>query len=208
MDQKLVAQAWNSFSQEVLGDVSEVQRQEMEKAFYAGATGFMSIMLKTSELPEDNGAQIVESARQELSDYFNGKATRPKAKPKKKSPKLEPNEGGVSLKLKACMKKIESAMRHYDVGGYAMINDGIGNNEFRLHFTPSWSQIELIEGALKFKVRMSSKPENTEKTVNLIYCMQDLLGQNWLMVDEIKKMIDKNLDVETDSNGQITPDLT
>jgi hypothetical protein len=46
MSDRSIAESWTSFNREVLDEIDacEVQRQEMRRAFYAGALGFFDVL--------------------------------------------------------------------------------------------------------------------------------------------------------------------
>lgn len=49
----------------------QVQRQEMERAFYSGAlTLFQHIMADVTPLPDDAAEQAMQTMQHELEDYF------------------------------------------------------------------------------------------------------------------------------------------
>ncbi len=51
---------------------SPVQRQETERAFYSGAFAFFTLQIADiAALPDDEAEKALQSARQELEDYFN-----------------------------------------------------------------------------------------------------------------------------------------
>lgn len=75
-----IAQMWISFSKSVVPpNASIIQRTEMKKAFYAGATSLLSAMKGMDEsLSEDEGAQILESYESELVGFLQEAAGRNK----------------------------------------------------------------------------------------------------------------------------------
>ena len=68
---KTLLDEWNDFANSVLPpDCSRVQRQEMRRAFYAGAKVMLGLMSDLAdEFDEDAGAQQVEKLNQELSRF-------------------------------------------------------------------------------------------------------------------------------------------
>lgn len=66
---RLVADGWRSYAEHVLpAGVSELQRQETRRAFYAGAWEMLSRMadLGDDDVPEDAGVRVLEATRREL----------------------------------------------------------------------------------------------------------------------------------------------
>lgn len=71
----LMAEQWDSFARAVLPkDAPAVQRQEMRRAFYAGAQGILfgviAILAPEAE-PTDEDIRHMENLHQELQDFAN-----------------------------------------------------------------------------------------------------------------------------------------
>jgi len=68
----LIAQHWQSFSDEIgLEAAHLVQRQEMKRAFYAGALGLLDIVM--AELQTDTfGTAMIERLHDEIRDFADG----------------------------------------------------------------------------------------------------------------------------------------
>ncbi len=67
-----VQEKWDSFSLLVVPkDASPVQRQEMRRAFYAGAEAMMQIQwaVGAEDISEDAGIHILEGCRSELQGF-------------------------------------------------------------------------------------------------------------------------------------------
>lgn len=117
---------------------------------------------------------------------------------------------GVSEKLKAAMEEISKVTKAYDINACVFLADGEKNGEFKIfHDKPTWSQLEfntLKDGstAVRVKVRMKTKPENTNKTVNSIYNLQGMMTEVWLMNDSIIKTMKKEMDIEDDPGKVIS----
>ncbi len=64
---------WDSFAAQVLPTgCSEIQRAEMQKAFYAGASGILAIFNEIAAIEsEDSGVVVIESLHQETRDFAN-----------------------------------------------------------------------------------------------------------------------------------------
>lgn len=74
MKRRLMAEQWDSFARAVLSkDAPAVQRQEMRRAFYAGAQGIMfgvimALAPESEPTPED--LQIMENLQTELDEFI------------------------------------------------------------------------------------------------------------------------------------------
>ena len=67
-----VQQQWEAFAALVIAkDAPPIQRQEMRRAFYAGAEAMMRIQwaIGGEEIREDAGIQILEGLQNELSRF-------------------------------------------------------------------------------------------------------------------------------------------
>lgn len=67
-----IQEGWESFRQKVIPDASQVQTEEMEKAFYAGASHILMLMWNVGdkEFSEDAGVNILENLHQEYEQFF------------------------------------------------------------------------------------------------------------------------------------------
>ncbi len=113
------------------------------------------------------------------------------------------NDGGVSPKLKATMKKISNILKKEDLGGVVFITDGNENFEYRLHFTdPSWSTVRMLKDdkgkpkGFHLKVYMESLRVETERTVNMIMGFRDLVAGTFDTIDKLIQRIESSVDVE------------
>jgi len=117
---------------------------------------------------------------------------------------------GVSKELKSAMFEINKIIKEYDINATIILADGNGHGEFKVfHDEPTWSQIRFIprkDGsvAVHTKAYMNSKPKETNRTINSMYCIQDLLGRIYLMNDNILKDIESKIEIEKDK-GVIIP---
>jgi hypothetical protein len=73
MKRQLMAEQWDSFAREVLPlNAPAVQRQEMRRAFYAGAQGILfgviAALAPESE-PTAEDLQVMQNLQAELSDF-------------------------------------------------------------------------------------------------------------------------------------------
>lgn len=71
----LMAEQWDSFAREVLPkDAPPTQRQEMRRAFYAGAQGILHgimAVLAASDTPTPEDLEAMANLEQELSDFVD-----------------------------------------------------------------------------------------------------------------------------------------
>lgn len=117
---------------------------------------------------------------------------------------IQPNDP----KLRSVMHEIETVLKKHDVGGFVILSNGEGNSEYRLFIdTPSWSTIRFIKDkeGVHFEGHAKSKPVETNKTVNMLWHLRDVTGQNFLVLDQIKDRIKNHMNVEetkgTDFHG-------
>ena len=69
---RTIQEHWDSFEKLVMPkEAGFTQRQEMRRAFYAGAQSMLFGIMETGEsnVTEEAGAQIIEGYNQELSDF-------------------------------------------------------------------------------------------------------------------------------------------
>lgn len=65
-----IADAWSEFERMVLqSGVSDVQREEMRKAFYAGAIVAFSHLVATSNQSHDEAVELFECYSREIEAY-------------------------------------------------------------------------------------------------------------------------------------------
>lgn len=70
-----VKNEWDSFEKSIIPiGAPEIQRIEMRRAFYAGATSLLQLMLDLGEddVTEDGGMMVIEGLRQECRAFFEG----------------------------------------------------------------------------------------------------------------------------------------
>ena len=117
---------------------------------------------------------------------------------------------GVSPELQKAMKEIELVLQKYDVGGFVSLQDGLGNGEFRMFVdTPTWSMIRFLKDKgdgyrVHLKMYAKSKNEQLNRTINMLYNGQGVLGNMFTFIDEMKKQIAPHLEV-TEEQGFIIP---
>ena len=104
-------------------------------------------------------------------------------------------------KVRSVIHEIESVLKKHDVAGAVILANGEGNSEYRLFIdTPTWSTIRFVKDGegIHMQVYAKSKPIETGKTVNMIVHFKDQLGENFMRVDKIGKMMHQHLNIETD----------
>jgi len=70
-----IAAEWQGFRESVLPpNASEIQIQEMQKAFYAGAVSMMTIWNGLSALAEEEAVKGLGDVQQEMATFFDGLA--------------------------------------------------------------------------------------------------------------------------------------
>lgn len=73
MKRQLMAEQWNEFARKVIPkDASPVQRQEMRRAFYAGAQSILFRVISAfapETEPTEADLQIMSDVNQELEDF-------------------------------------------------------------------------------------------------------------------------------------------
>ena len=119
---------------------------------------------------------------------------------------------GVSPMLQKAMKEIEDVLGKYDIGGFISLQDGIGNGEFGVFVDkPSWSMIRFLpdgkDGAKRVHLKLYSKTKKVEleRTINMLYNGQNVLGHMYLVIDNMKAAIAPHLEVTEDGFGVVVP---
>jgi hypothetical protein len=65
-----IGHCWNTFAGLVLSGVSDIQRSEMRKAFYAGfSEGFKIMVDVSSELTEEQAVQVLDRLNAESNEF-------------------------------------------------------------------------------------------------------------------------------------------
>ncbi len=71
---KRIKSSWNGFQRDVIPKgASSVQRDEMEKSFYAGAVTVVSVMIRLSskKIPMDEAAEVFKDLITECKAFLN-----------------------------------------------------------------------------------------------------------------------------------------
>lgn len=75
-EHRTINSEWESLVKAMFGDgpISQIQYDEMKKAFYAGAATVIKIMIGVSDdsVSEEAGAEIFEGLRQECIEFARG----------------------------------------------------------------------------------------------------------------------------------------
>jgi len=119
---------------------------------------------------------------------------------------------GVSPTLQTARKEIEAILKKHDIGGFISLQDGLGNGEFAAFVdTPSWSMIRFLpdgkDGAKRVHLKLYGKTKKVEleRTINMLYNGQDVLGQLFMMVDHMKASIAPHIEVIETGHGVVIP---
>lgn len=70
---KVIERQWKQFDRESIPRTAPpIQRQEMRRAFYAGAAALLHLAkgLGDDEVSEDAGAAVLEAMQQEIVEFF------------------------------------------------------------------------------------------------------------------------------------------
>lgn len=63
---------WDRFSKRVLSDISDAQKAELEKAYYAGALTIVGLLDSISnDYSVEKGAEIFDDIRKECFSFFD-----------------------------------------------------------------------------------------------------------------------------------------
>jgi len=113
--------------------------------------------------------------------------------------------GEFSPKLREAMADIRKTMEKHDIGGVVVLNDGLGHGEYGLFIEdPTWSVIGFLPqgNGIRIKAHMKTNKRNTARTVNMIYNQFDLVINTYGILDKIKGLLAKHMDVE-EQRGQM-----
>lgn len=109
------------------------------------------------------------------------------------------------------MKEIDAVMKKHDIAGAAFLSDGNGNGEFKIYADhPTWSMLRFLPHgknggvAVHTKMHMQSRPVETNRTVNALFSTLDMMGNVWLMINDITKDFETKCRIEK-TVGRIIP---
>ncbi len=61
---------WKSFEHKLIGPhISELQRREMKRCFFAGAVAFQEVNMNITKMSDTDGVQMLEDTYQELIKF-------------------------------------------------------------------------------------------------------------------------------------------
>jgi hypothetical protein len=103
-----------------------------------------------------------------------------------------------SPKLREAMGEIEEIMKHYDIGGFVILNDR-DHAEFKYFIdSPTWSNVRRVKDgeALHLKLHVKSDKAKTESTISMLYSVRDLCGLGFLQMDKLANQIEHHVNVE------------
>jgi hypothetical protein len=104
-------------------------------------------------------------------------------------------------KMKKVVLEINSILEREDLMGFIFLADGKGGGEVAYNLeNTSWSQLKIYQdkNRIHFKGHMKSSPRETSMTINAIFLLQEILGRSFMMLDEIKKVMNQNIDIEAE----------
>lgn len=113
-----------------------------------------------------------------------------------------------SPRLKAAMKEVENVCKKHNVGGTIILADGYRFSEYRLGIDiPSWSTARFLrEGkVIHTQIYMKTKPEESNRTTNMVIHLRDVTGQMFLMLDKLVKQYGQSVEIVETSPPKWTP---
>ena len=102
-------------------------------------------------------------------------------------------------RLKCASNEILQVLKKYDVGGAIFLADGETHGEYRLSVdTPTWSMIRFVKGqqVIHLKAHAKSKPFETNKTINSLFVLRDMLGGCFMGLDSLIKRTQELMNIE------------
>jgi len=118
---------------------------------------------------------------------------------------------GVSEELKKAMTQIDKIIKRFDINACIFLADGKGNGEFKNYAEePTWSMIRFLSDKGDGKRRMhlkshtKTKPEESNRTVNSLYVLRDMVGQMFLREDQMIKEIEKRIEIQKEEGKIIS----
>ena len=109
--------------------------------------------------------------------------------------------------MRACKHEVAAVLKKYNVAGHVILVDGEGMGEFGQYIdneTNDWSVIRFIKdgNAVHLKLYAKSNKENTNKTVNALFSLKDILAMLFQQTDAMINMIIKHFNVEVTGEGE------
>lgn len=106
--------------------------------------------------------------------------------------------------LKVAMAEIRKVLETYDIAGCVYLADGQGHGEYMHHITePSWSMMRDLsrpdkpgEVRMHAKLYAKTKPVETNRTVNAMLLLGEMVGQCALNLIEIGKRFVSAIEIE------------
>jgi hypothetical protein len=93
------------------------------------------------------------------------------------------------------MSEIEAVCAKYDCAAFVSLHSRT-HGEFRYIFA-DWLLIRIIDSkAWHIKAHGKSKPVETNATFAFIWSLQDIVGQTFLALDKVKKLLSDHFQVE------------
>jgi len=116
----------------------------------------------------------------------------------------------VSKKLQKAMKEIEDIARKNDIMGVIALADGEQHGEFGNFIDlPDWSNVKFTHiddgsSRVDIKVYGKSMPTETNKTVNALVILRDIVGNQYMTLDKLVNMVKEKVDIQEDE-GEFIP---
>jgi hypothetical protein len=109
-----------------------------------------------------------------------------------------------SDELREAMDRIRAVCRKYNCGAVVTLHDGEGMNEFAMMFdVPTWSKLEMRPGQVRVKIEGKSNPEDAAKTINMLFCADELLGIMKNNTQAIMGVVNQHFKIESDGAKMI-----
>lgn len=106
--------------------------------------------------------------------------------------------------LREAMDEISAILKKKDIGGVVALTSPT-HGEFKMYFdTPSWSVISFDQRpdgavAVRVKAAMATDPDvaipKMEATMHMIYSCQDIIGNAFMLIEQLKSETAKHVDV-------------
>ncbi len=110
-----------------------------------------------------------------------------------------------SEKLRSVKYQMEVILQENDISGLVILADGDGHGEFAFCIDkPSWSKVKFEESGIRVQINSKTPEENLKanKTINAIVITRDILANQFLLADELIKLISSKVEIVFDKNAK------